>query len=96
MSSKISKPFNRRAFLAGSAAMIGAPAFAQDVDGAGTVEMERDINQAVRRNISSFRALDWQPYFSNLNNGAILVDISSRALHYWSEEIGRTSCRERV
>ncbi len=78
--------FNRRAFLAGSAAMIGAPALAQGVNGAGTVEMERDISGAVRRNISSFRSLDWHPYFSNLNNGAILVDTTSRALHYWSED----------
>jgi hypothetical protein len=30
----------------------------------------------VRRNASSFRALDWQPYFDNLRNGAILVDIT--------------------
>ncbi len=86
MSSKYTHSLNRRAFLAGSAAMVGAPALAQDVDGAGTVEMEKDITEAVRRNISSFRALDWQPYFSNLKNGAILVDISSRALHYWSED----------
>nr|WP_309502717.1 L,D-transpeptidase [uncultured Roseovarius sp.] len=66
--------------------MIGAPALAQDVDGAGTVEIERDVTEAVRRNISSFRALDWQPYFSNLRNGAILVDVDSRALHYWDED----------
>ncbi|MEE4315042.1 MAG: L,D-transpeptidase [Desulfofustis sp.] len=76
---------NRRAFLAGTAAAIGVPAFAQDVDGDGTVEMEKDIGQIVRHNISSFRALDWRPYFSNLNGGAILVDIDSRALHFWSE-----------
>ncbi len=76
---------NRRAFLAGSAALVGAPAVAQSVDGAETVEIERDISSVVRRNISSFRTLDWQPYFSTLTNGAILVDISSRALHYWEE-----------
>ena len=35
---------------------------------------------------SSFRALDWRPYFSNLKNGAILVDMTSRALHFWSED----------
>ncbi len=82
----------RRSFLAGSAAMLGTPAFAQgttaaqDVDGAGTVEVERDLTQTVRRNISSFRTLDWRPYFANLRKGAILVDIDSRALHYWSED----------
>jgi lipoprotein-anchoring transpeptidase ErfK/SrfK len=78
--------FSRRAFLAGGAATIGVPAIAQDVDGAGTVEMEKSVTESVRRNISSFRALDWKPYFSNLKDGAILVDIDSRALHYWSED----------
>ncbi|MBN9886056.1 L,D-transpeptidase [Salipiger abyssi] len=79
------KRFDRRAFLAAGAAAIGTPALAQDVNGAGTVEIERDLSQIVRRNISSFRTLDWQPHFSSLNNGAILVDITSRALHYWEE-----------
>jgi len=74
---------DRRSFLAGTAAVIGTPALAQDVNGAGTVEMERDISTSVRRNISSFRSLDWHPYFNSLNNGAILVDITSRALHFW-------------
>jgi len=77
---------SRRAFLAGSAALIGLPAVAQDVNGSGTIEFERDVTEKVRRNISSFRSLDWRPYFSNLNNGAVLVDISSRALHFWSED----------
>lgn len=80
------KNVNRRAFIAGSAALIGAPALAQNMDSSGTVEMERDLTKTVRRNISSFRTLEWQPYFSNLNNGAILVDIDSRALHFWSAD----------
>src|SRR6056297_2527997 len=86
MTSDIRTAWNRRAFLVGSAAMIGAPAFAQDVDGPETVETERDVTTTVRRNISAFRKLDWQPYFSNLRNGAILVDIDSRAVHFWSED----------
>ncbi|MCR8828162.1 L,D-transpeptidase [Pseudosulfitobacter koreensis] len=73
---------NRRAFLAGSAAMLATPALAQVPAG----QAERDPTQSVRRNISSFRTLDWQPYFDSLNNGAILVDIDSRAVHYWSED----------
>ena len=76
---------NRRAFLAGSAAALASPAVAQSVNDPSTVEIERDLSQVVRRNISSFRTLDWRPYFSNLNKGAILVDIDSRALHYWME-----------
>ncbi|KUF09546.1 L,D-transpeptidase [Pseudoponticoccus marisrubri] len=88
MTKRAGAKVNRRAFLAGSAAMLGTPALAQDVNGSGTVEIERDINTVVRRNISSFRTLDWQPYFDSLSNGAILVDISSRALHYWEENGG--------
>ena len=77
---------NRRRFLAASAALIGTPALAQNVDGAGSVEVEADVSPTVRHNISSFRALDWRPYFSSLRNGAILVDVDSRALHFWSED----------
>ena len=76
----------RRAFLAGTAAFAATPAIAQSTSSDGTYEVERDLSEVVRRNISSFRTLDWQPYFSNTRNGAILVDISSRALHYWSED----------
>ncbi|UYV37446.1 L,D-transpeptidase [Rhodobacteraceae bacterium D3-12] len=78
--------FNRRGFLASSAAMLATPAIAQSVNGSGTTEVERDLNEVVRRNISSFRSLSWQPYFDSLRNGAVLVDLTSRALHYWSED----------
>lgn len=78
---------SRRAFLAGAAALAATPALAQQqVNSAGTTEVERDLSETVRRNISSFRSLDWQPYFDNLNNGAILVDVTSRALHYWGDD----------
>lgn len=78
---------SRRAFLAGGAALLATPALAQTNGGfGGTTEIETDPSASVRRNISSFRALDWRPYFDNTRNGAILVDIDSRALHYWSED----------
>ncbi len=86
------KPFNlqsRRAFLASGAAMLAAPALAQDTSGvnsAATTQVERDVTETVKRNISSFRTLDWRPYFTNTNNGAILVDLDSRAVHFWSED----------
>ena len=79
----MSHKFSRRGFLAASAAVIGTGAAAQT---ANTTEMEAEVLQGVQRNISSFRSLDWQPYFSDLTNGAVLVDIQSRALHYWSED----------
>jgi len=64
--------------------VIATPLLAQT--GPGTVEVERDVTQVVRRNASAFVTRDWQPYFDNLRNGAILVDIDSRALHFWSED----------
>jgi lipoprotein-anchoring transpeptidase ErfK/SrfK len=85
MTSDPGATWHRRAFLAGSAAMIGVPAFAQQ-NTIGTIEIEKDIDKSVRRNISAFRTLDWQPYFSNLDNGAVLVDIDSRAVHFWSDD----------
>lgn len=78
---------NRRSVLVGATALgatLAAPAFAQS--GANTTEIEADLGNNIRRNISSFRSLQWQPYFSNLNKGAILVDTTSRALHYWSAD----------
>jgi len=74
---KMTKPtstaLSRRAFVASATAALAVPAAAEASGG-------------VRHNISSFRALDWRPYFSNLRRGAILVDIDSRALHYWNED----------
>ena len=75
---------NRRGFIAAGAALIGTAAVAQQEN---STEIEGDISGAVRRNISSFRELQWQDYFANTTNGAILVDIQSRALHYWSEDL---------
>lgn len=89
MASSFSNRHTRRHFLASGAALLATPALAQDTSGlnsAATTEVERDLTETVRRNISSFRTLSWQPYFSSLKNGAILVDIDSRAVHYWSED----------
>lgn len=76
--------FDRRALLGGAAAVLGAtamPAFAQ----VSPFEPEPETGP-IRNNVSSFRMLDWRPYFTDTRNGAILVDITSRALHYWSED----------
>ena len=87
--------------LSMGAAGLAAPALAQAVDpytgqllqgtpGAGATPdagvVQYDAGQDNRRNVSSFRMHDWQPYFSDLTNGAILVDLTSRALSYWSED----------
>ncbi len=89
------------AALGVGAAGLAAPALAQAIDpytgqplqgapagatpDAGVVQY--DSAQDSRRNISSFRMhADWRPYFDNLTNGAVLVDLTSRALTYWSED----------
>ena len=76
----------RRSFLAGTAAAAGTAAFGQEAGFQEAVEIESDISTSTRRNVSAFRTLDWRPYFSNLKKGAILVDINSRALHFWNED----------
>ena len=76
----------RRSFLAAGTAFIGAPALAQDIGFDATTEVEQEITETARRNTSSFRTMRWEPHFDNLKNGAILVDLTSRALHYWGED----------
>lgn len=80
--------FTRRGFVATGGALLATKGLAETetVNAETTTEQENDVTGVVRHNISSFRALDWRPYFDNLKNGAILVDISSRALHYWSQD----------
>lgn len=82
------KNLTRRGFVACAGAALSSPAWSEvaAVNAADTTETEHDVRGSIRHNTSSFRALDWRPYFTNLKNGAILVDISSRALHYWSED----------
>lgn len=87
MSDDPSRKFSRRTVLGTAAAFgatLAAPALAQS--GTDTVEMEQELSSNIRGNMSSFRSLQWQPYFSNTKNGAILVDTTSRALHFWSED----------
>lgn len=74
---------SRRRLLAGlsaTGALLAAPAIAQQA------ELAEEAPEIVQRNMAGFRAHRWQDYFDSLNNGAILVDTKSRALHYWSED----------
>ena len=81
MATQRTKRMGRRAFIAMAAAFAGVAgghsALAQEGSSAGI---------AAVRNISAFRPLRWRTYFSDLQKGAILVDIENRALHYWSED----------
>ncbi|PIE16379.1 MAG: hypothetical protein CSA68_02855 [Rhodobacterales bacterium] len=85
MSDRVTGKLSRRLFLSAGAAAMGAaasPVLAQS----GAQALHPQGNKMGRRNASSFRSLEWRPYFSSLNGGAILVDTTSRALHFWSED----------
>ena len=82
----------RRRFVTGSATLLGAsalaaPALAQVVD-ASMANSTEFIAPATgpTNNISAFVTREWQDYFENTRNGAILADLESRAVHYWSED----------
>jgi len=89
----VKKTVSRRGLLAGGAAFLAAPAIAQDLSGItdpATGEIlydplrpEPEWEPPVQRNTAMFRARRWEDHFDSLGSGAILVDIDSRALHYW-------------
>ena len=85
MTSRPFDKFNRRTFLTGSLAATASAAAVPALAQSEPAYMAAD-KELVRRNISSFRSLDWRPYFSNTRKGAVLVDTVSRALHFWSED----------
>jgi L,D-transpeptidase ErfK/SrfK len=85
MTDPIQNRLQRRHILGVAAAALAvsaAPVWAQ----VGTTEPDAPAASGVRNNISSFRMLDWRQYFDSTRNGAVLVDITSRALHFWSED----------
>ncbi|MCD1627200.1 L,D-transpeptidase family protein [Seohaeicola saemankumensis] len=73
--------WTRRTLLAGAAAALW-------MGRAGAVQEpnERPATGAVRNNLSSFRAIRWQDHFDTLENGVILADTRSKAVHFWSED----------
>lgn len=75
----------RKLLLTGlaSASSLATPALAQTLP--STVELRNEVSATTRRNTHSFVSHSWRDYFSNLRNGAILVDIDSRVLHMWEE-----------
>jgi L,D-transpeptidase ErfK/SrfK len=85
MSDQKTPRLNRRTFLAATATVLSVPAMARAQTDNST-EADKQLSQTIRHNISSFRSLDWRPYFENTKKGAILVDVTSRALHFWSED----------
>ncbi|MCL6284335.1 L,D-transpeptidase [Ruegeria sp. 2012CJ41-6] len=75
----------RRGALLGVAATLATPALvrAQSSDAFPQTEQPISTQVPVNRNVSSFRRQNWQDHFDTLGKGALLADITSRAVHYW-------------
>lgn len=65
--------YTKRTFILCAAASLAAPTVLR-------------AQTAPDRNASSFVTQDWQDHFETLGQGAILADITSRALHYWGAD----------
>lgn len=83
-------PISRRTALAGLVAAVATPAAvrAQTIDAVPEDTRPDAVtgNVITRHNISSFETQDWHAHFETLGVGAMLADISSRALHYWGPD----------
>ncbi|WP_373355475.1 L,D-transpeptidase [Pseudoroseicyclus sp. CXY001] len=82
---------SRRLFMASAASaaasVAGSAALAQSTGAmANSTVIEGEISTSVARNVSSFRTLNWQDYFSSTAPAAIICDIRSRALHFWNAD----------
>lgn len=76
-------PSNRRSFLGlgvGAMAALAAPALVK------AQAAPLAPSAPARHNTGSFRGHSWQDHFQHLRKGAILCDLDSRALHFWSED----------
>ncbi|MEM5476498.1 L,D-transpeptidase family protein [Pacificibacter sp. AS14] len=70
--------------------IASAPVIASPFLGSAAVAQEIAMQEqdAVRHNISSFRAVDWREHFDTLGEGVIVADTVSRALHFWTADNG--------
>ena len=81
MTQKISRRVFTKSVIAGTATLsFSQPLLAQ------TIIEDEKLGEGVMRNISSFKAQNWFEHFENLEDGAILCDTTSRAIHFWSED----------
>ena len=70
----------RRSVLLSGAALLAAPAVAR---AQAYVPPEPGVS---RRNLASFRTVDWRDHFEGLGLATIIADTQSRALHYWNAD----------
>ena len=73
---------SRRHVLLGVGVSLAMPS----VLTAQTWQPNIQASDLVRNNASSFKTQRWEEHFDNLGKGAIVADLVSRALHYWSAD----------
>lgn len=66
----------RRGLILSTAAAVGL----------GAPSILQASQDAVSRNVSSFRTQRWEDHFDQLGKVMIVADTQSRALHYWNEQ----------
>ncbi|OUS06253.1 hypothetical protein A9Q96_09715 [Rhodobacterales bacterium 52_120_T64] len=79
MKKNATRAFSRRQFTATATAFgISAPSII-------LAQEENPVSEKVVIRTTNYSIRSWEGYFTNLRNGAILVDITGRTLHYWPE-----------
>ncbi|MBD0865189.1 MAG: L,D-transpeptidase [Rhodobacteraceae bacterium] len=80
---------NRRTAVLGAGAVLATPTVLWAQDPQNTLPSDEALakdTSGLRRNASSFTLQRWDDHFDNLGIGAILCDITSRAVHYWGPD----------
>ncbi|MFZ1470112.1 MAG: L,D-transpeptidase [Paracoccaceae bacterium] len=78
-------PLSRRnLILSGIAGLV--PLAAPQILRAEERAPDVDAPPVIRNNTSSFVTQRWEDHFETLGKGAIVADLTSRALHYWSAD----------
>jgi lipoprotein-anchoring transpeptidase ErfK/SrfK len=77
----MTKPFDRRAMLAGAAA-FGLSATTLRAQESATAEAPA----RVQRNLAGFRSHDWRDHFDSRDTDLLVADTATRTLHYWHRD----------
>lgn len=85
MHNKNAPGLNRRLFLSAAGGLMAAGAAGRAMAQDNSTEFVPAATGPTN-NISSFRMPTWQEHFKTLKNGAILADLTSRAVHFWGED----------
>ena len=75
------KNVNRRSLIMGTVGLLAVPTVLRAQE-----NPEDEPVGTVKRNISSFRAIEWRDHFDALGNGIIISDTTSRVLQHWTAD----------